>query len=251
MLLSVVYIVTGGLLCAFPNVTGDIICKIIGIIAGIYGIVNLTTYFLLDLKDSMFRNEFVIGIMSLIAAFLIIMKQDIVMDIVPIILGLVIVTSGFVKMQRALVAFRIGYNKASWYLALGIVSVILGLVVIFFLNGTQTQKLIFTTIGTGLIYCGVSDLFITFFLANKLHQYIKQFALTGQKPEEEKSEEVPESNAQPALQEPELIDTALMEPQVVMTPIEADAPDDDILPDTVQMPVLPAEAADEEASDPQ
>ena len=248
VLLSVVYIVTGGLLFAFPNVSGNIICRILGIVAGIYGVVNLTTYFLLEVKDSLFRNEFVIGVMSLIGALLIVTQQTPVLGIVPIILGLVIVTSGFVKMQRALVAFRIGYNKASWYLVLGIVSVILGLVIIFFLNGSQTQKVVFTTIGSGLIYSGVSDLFITFFLANKLHQYIKEFALTGKKHEEpeEAKTEVPEEPAQPAFHEPELLKPELMEPQAVMTPIEADGPEEEEqLPDTTQMPVLQPEETEE------
>ncbi|MCR5794777.1 MAG: DUF308 domain-containing protein [Solobacterium sp.] len=248
VLLSVVYIVTGGLLCAFPNVSGNIICRILGIVAGIYGVVNLTTYFLLEVKDSLFRNEFVIGVMSLIGALLIVIQQTPVLGIVPIILGMVIITSGFVKMQRALVAFRIGYDKSSWYFVLGIVSVILGLVIIFFLNGSQAQKIVFTTIGAGLIYSGVSDLFITFFLANKLHQYIKEFAVTGKKPEEEKTgeEEVSDDAGFTGISEPELIDPEIMEPQAVMTPIEADGPDEEELPQTTQMPVLQPEDAEEE-----
>lgn len=58
---------------------------------------------------------------------------------------------------------------------MGIVSIIFGVVVMFFLSGQAAQNIIFTVIGCGMIYSGLSDLFIQFFLANKFNHFIKAF----------------------------------------------------------------------------
>ena len=93
------------------------------------------------------------------------------MNLVPFVLGLLIVTSGLVKLHRAVIAARIKYNASFTYALLGVVSIIVGIVVMFFLSGETTQNII----GCGLIYSGASDLFIQFFLASKFNAFMKRF----------------------------------------------------------------------------
>ncbi len=192
ILMSVGYIIAGVLLVVYPEVSANIICYVAGIAACVFGVVSLTTYFLLDLKDSLFRNEFAIGVMAIIAGILMIVKRDLLFELVPIIMGLVIVTSGFIKLQRAVVAHRIHYDKAMVYTGLAVISIILGLIIMFFMSGRTAQNVLFITIGAGLIYCGTSDLIITLFLANKFHQFLEMF------------EKEPESQPQVYIPEPEV-----------------------------------------------
>ena len=45
----------------------------------------------------------------------------------------------------------------------------------FFLNGAELQKTLFVVIGVSLIYCGVSDIFVILFIAEKFHQFLESF----------------------------------------------------------------------------
>ena len=135
LLLSAALIVAGVLLIVFPKLSASVICSVIGIGAIAFGIVNVVSYFLLDLKDTLYRNEFMIGVTSIISGLLIMNKQSLLIDLVPILLGLVIVASGLVKLQQSVVAYRIGYQKSLLYLILAAISVVLGLVVMFLMPG--------------------------------------------------------------------------------------------------------------------
>ena len=76
--LALAEIAAGVLLIIFPALSSDVICYLVGVGACIYGVISLTQYFLLSLEDSLFRNEFVIGIMSLLAGILIMVKKDLI-----------------------------------------------------------------------------------------------------------------------------------------------------------------------------
>ena len=181
LLMAVAYIAAGILLIIYPEASGNLIGYVVGIGLCVLGVVQLTTYFLLNVRDSLFRNEFVIGVMLVIGGILVIVKQDIILSLVPIILGLIIVTSGIMKFQNAVVAYRIGYSHAIVYAILGLISIVLGIVVMFFLTGKQTQAVLFTTIGAGLVYCGISDLGAQLFLAAKFHAFMKAFEEAAKK----------------------------------------------------------------------
>ena len=168
-------IAAGILLVMFPALSSDVICYLVGVGACIFGIVNLVQYFLMKLEDSFFRNEFLIGVMSLLFGIVVMVKKDLIINLVPIVLGMIIVLSGFVKLQRAVVAFRIHYDKAWWYTGLGIIAIAAGLIVMVAISPRQTQEVLFKVIGGSLIYCGVSDLVTVLFLANKFHHYIQEF----------------------------------------------------------------------------
>ena len=175
VLIALGYIVTGILLIVFPDVSADVISWIIGIAAIAVGIVELITYFLLDVQASFYHNEFVIGVLCIVFGLIVLMKREIIMNLVPIILGLIIIGSGILKVQNAVVAKRIHYDRSSLYLILGIIGIVLGIVIMFFMSGKTAQDLLFITIGVALIYDGGSDLFATLFLANKFAKLQKAF----------------------------------------------------------------------------
>ena len=168
VLMALAYVVAGVLLVIFPDTSAKYISYIIGITSIVYGIVSLTAYFLADIRETLYNNNFVVGLA-------VIVKRDLIMDLVPFVLGLLIVTSGLVKLHRAVIAARIKYNASFTYALLGVVSIIVGIAVMFFLSGETTQNIIFIIIGCGLIYSGASDLFIQFFLASKFNAFIKHF----------------------------------------------------------------------------
>lgn len=175
ILMSVAYIVLGVLLIIFPDISGKVISYVLGGAAVVYGIVNLTIYFLLNVRDSLYRNEFIIGIGSIVFGLLIILKSDVIVSLVPLLLGLIIMISGFINLQKGVVAWRIGYNRSVVYVLIAAVSIVFGVAIMFFLNGKAATNILFTVIGAGLVYAGASDLIATLVLANKMNSFIRAF----------------------------------------------------------------------------
>lgn len=173
--ISLAYVAAGVLLILYPNMTASVVCSIVGVALIVFGVVDLTTYFLSDIHDILYRNEFAIGILAAVFGILILTKEDLLLDLVPILLGLIICTDGLEKMQKAVVSARIGYPRALQYTILGMISIILGVVIMFFLNGQQTTEILFRVIGAGLIYSGVTDLYIILFLSSKYQEFIDTF----------------------------------------------------------------------------
>ena len=102
ILYAIAEIAAGVLLIMYPALSSDVICYITGVGAIVFGLFSLVTYFLLGLEDSLFRNEFVHGIMALLAGIIIMVKKDFIIDLIPVVLGMIIVYSGFGKLQQAL-----------------------------------------------------------------------------------------------------------------------------------------------------
>lgn len=102
-------------------------------------------------------------------------KQNIVLDMIPILLGLVIVVSGISKLQNAIIARRIGYDGAGLYMILALISIVFGFVIMFFLSGALAAKTLFVLIGAGLVYSGGSDLYVTLFISKKYNKFMKEF----------------------------------------------------------------------------
>ena len=97
----------------------------------------------------------------------------------PLLLGLIIMISGFINLQKGVVAYRIGYNRSMVYVLISAVSIVFGIAIMFFLSGKTATEVLFMVIGAGLVYSGGSDLVATLVLANKMNAFIKAFEQNG------------------------------------------------------------------------
>lgn len=174
ILSAALYILIGTLMTFFPGMSAQLLSISVGAIFTVIGIILLTTYFVLDVHKILYRNDFAFGILSILAGLVIVIQKDLILSLIPILLGLVIMASGLMKLQRAVVAQRIQSNQAMTYLVLSVVALILGLVIIFLLAGHQSRQVLFIVIGIGLIYAGISDLFAIFFLESSYKKAIER-----------------------------------------------------------------------------
>ena len=180
LLMAAGMIGAGVLLMMFPKLSASVICGIIGTGMIVFGVINIVSYFMLDLKDTLYRNEFMIGILSMVFGAVVLLKQSLIIELVPFFLGLIIIASGMAKLQKSLVAYRIKYDKSMTYMILGLISIIVGIVVMFFMPGQTASDVLFITIGAGLVFCGASDLFVILFLANRFNTFMKEFEENGE-----------------------------------------------------------------------
>ena len=168
---SILMIVLGVVLVLFPTLSMNLIVTFIAIAAIISGLVNIIRYFSYDLKESYFRNDFLFGLVTLTLGILILFKPEMFIALIPLILGVVIIYSGFSKLQDGIDAKRFGYPNSLLYIVLAFIDIILCLFVLF--NPFSAAGILFIVIGLGLMYSGISDLFVTLYLAKKFKDYYK------------------------------------------------------------------------------
>ena len=66
VLMALAYVVAGVLLVIFPDISAKYISYIVGITSIVYGIVSLTAYFLADIRETLYNNHFVGGLITII-----------------------------------------------------------------------------------------------------------------------------------------------------------------------------------------
>ncbi len=172
---SVVYIALGIVLLFMPTTSLYIILNIIGIGTAVAGLLSLIRYFTFDANESFYRNDFLLGLIGVAIGLLIFLRKDIFASLIPFLLGIAIMFSGFVKLQDSIDAKRMGYQNSVVYIVLSLINIVVGIVVI--LNPFKTSELLFMIIGAGLMYSGISDLVSTVYLSrrlNKLHKELKK-----------------------------------------------------------------------------
>ena len=169
---AAMYILAGLLLIFYPEISVTVVCKILGICVLAAGILKVMNWFILDLRSSLMRNDLLYGF---IVGIVILTRQEMLLDFIPLVTGLIICISGLGKLQSSAIAVRIGYSNALIYFLLSIVSIVFGVWVMFFVQGMFAAKTVFMLIGAGLLFSGLSDLFVTVFLSAKYTSYVKKF----------------------------------------------------------------------------
>lgn len=170
MIAAVLYLIVGLLLLFYPQSIADLICNLVGAGMIVYGAVLMISYFMMDLQDSLFRNDFVFGIVWILLGILVIKEKTVFQAMIPFIMGIMIISSGFLKLQDGIDAIRMGYPKSWAYLIMAAISIVLGLVILF--NLISANALLYQIIGAGLVYCGISDLYFTITLSSKIKKFV-------------------------------------------------------------------------------
>ena len=183
---ALLYVAAGILLLLYPGKIGAMFCDLFGIALIVYGIINIVMYFMIDIKESLYRNDFASGIIKILLGIMVIYHKELFREIIPFLLAIAIVSSGFSKLQDGVDAARIGYPNGWQFLVLAAISVGAGLVVML---GVITEpELLLQVAGGSLLYSGLTDLYTTLYLTGKIKKYLDEPA-APKKPETPHPEE--------------------------------------------------------------
>ncbi len=172
ILISLVYTVLGLFMIMFPAKIANMICLIFGITLIVYGIIDIITYFTMELRVSLFRNDFYHGVLVVLFGVLVITQRNLFQSIIPFVLGILLVSSGFAKIQDGIDARRISAGWRWSTIILAVISIVFGLIAIF--NPMKTQEALFRIIGIGLMYSGLTDLYYQMYLSGKIRKWTKE-----------------------------------------------------------------------------
>lgn len=174
MLMSAaLYIVLGLILLIFPATTARTICYMVAGIAIVTGLVNLVVYFTRNITRNYYRNDFVTGLLLMVLGIFVIYRVDLVIALVPFIIGLCIIVSGLFKLQGALDVQRMGGN-AALILGVAVINVVIG--ILMMINPFESALLLYRLLGAGLLFSGMTDMASTLYLSSKMHGYMKKLS---------------------------------------------------------------------------
>ena len=186
LIFSLVYVVVGLMLLIGKKQSIFFVLAIVSIGFGIAGIMMMIKYLMMDVDSRYQRNDFLIGSALLVSGIFICFSNSAIALKAPLIFGLSVILSGFLKIQDFLDSQRVGKNVFLVYAILALVCLGLGLLII--MDILKTEDLMYLLAGISLIFAGISDLSSNIYLAFALADY-KQDLANEEKLEKEINQE--------------------------------------------------------------
>ena len=132
------------------------------------GVAYIVSYLRQRDNASLFQVDFLMGLVFAVLGVWIIAKPDMILSLIPVLCGIVILLHGFMDLQQALNLRRAGYQNWGAALVVAIVTVIFGGALLF--NPLMAANVGIMLMGIGLIFDGVSDLW----LLTRVSKYMNQ-----------------------------------------------------------------------------
>lgn len=174
---AALYILMGLILLLFPETTATILCYAVGGASVAAGAVTVCIYLFRDAAKNTYRNDFVTGLAAVLLGIFLIVRVDMVKALIPFVLGIAVMVSGFIKLQNCIDVRRMGYGSGLGLFLLAFVSIAHGAVLI--INPFHAAVVLMRLIGIGLLFCGVSDLLATIYMSRKIKNYIENTGASG------------------------------------------------------------------------
>ena len=170
MFAAVLSIAVGLVLLLFPGITIQVVCYLLGCLVIIFGASRIIRYFKQDpAYHEVFQGDLMTGLFGAVIGLFMILKAEIVVSLVPIVFGVVLLTSGIGNVQRTIDARRAGYPRWGVLLALALLTIVLSLLLL--INPFGSMQVAVAVIGASLIYEGVSDIVFMLLLGKRIEEW--------------------------------------------------------------------------------
>lgn len=155
---AAICVIIGAVLIIWPGKSTQVVCMVLGGVLVAYGVIQIFLYLLAKERTLYLQGMLVLGIVFVVLGTWIFLKPEIITVTVPVIMGIIIVMHGLHNAMQALDLKKMGYEK--WWLALlaGILTIVLGAVLIY--NPFSVINTVVRVIGIFLVYDGLSDMWI-------------------------------------------------------------------------------------------
>ncbi len=172
LLTGVLYILLGIVSIFFPVTMGKILGFLLGTVLILAGAVSMISYLLRDAHQNYYHNDFFHGLVGIVLGIFVLYKANVkfFFTFLPILLGILVLVSGLSKLQDAIDFKRMEYGNWVVMLVLAVLNIVLGLVLLS--NPVQTAEFLFSLLGIGLIFSGVTDCATTLYFAKKIKDYL-------------------------------------------------------------------------------
>jgi len=169
LIVSIVNVAVGIILIKYPGESLRTLCFAFGFITLALGLVGLGSYFFKKEKGLVAGLGLVFGIVMTAISVVLIVTPDLVISIVPFLVGLVILIQAIGKMQQALELRDVKYEKWWSMLLVGLFMLVLGALIVF--NPFDSASMLVRVIGIVFIVNGILGAGGTVFTKAKVKKY--------------------------------------------------------------------------------
>lgn len=162
------FVVLGVLMCLRPVGTAGVMCVIAGIALMVSGVMKAAAYFRKREYNLMPRMDFAGAALQAVVGLLLVIRPTVFIELVPFILGMMILVNSVFQVQTAMELKRIGYGSWWHHLAAGLVCGAVALVMMF--DPFGSYRVIAVVMGLAFIVDGAADLWMALYLNNKLRK---------------------------------------------------------------------------------
>lgn len=160
---------------------------VIGALLLVDGVINFVQYFKEEERKDMFSVSFFEGVIELIAGIFLIFRYDVLIDIFPVILGIIIIIKNLFKLQLSLNLKNVVDTKWTWGLAISLVSIVLGIIIV--LNPFGSLKVVVIASGIIILVSEVINIIYSFMVLKDINGVKKENQPVIEVEFEEKTEE--------------------------------------------------------------
>ncbi len=162
---SILMIIVSILLISMPETVLNTAITTLAIIVLIGGIIHIVSYIITDKEMKVFSSELFQGILAVISSAIMLRFKSNIMNIIPIIIGILIIIESIMKFQ---LSFNLKSINSSWFilLILSVLYIILGILII--LKPFDTVMTITVVSGIALLITEICNLFESLYVLIKL-----------------------------------------------------------------------------------
>jgi|GEM_PF-5855226 len=156
IIIALVYIALGILFIVMPQGVEEALCYVLAVAVAIFGLLYLLGYLVWSSsEDGPSSSGFVIGILMIMLAIFIMVKQDLIITLVPFLFGVMVLIRGLFTVETAFRIRRMGFPMGM-PLIMGIVIMAFGLFIMLF--PMEMGEALFILIGAGLLAAGIAGI---------------------------------------------------------------------------------------------
>ena len=152
------------------------ICYLLAAMLLALGVVSLINYLRKDISGIIYRYDLVVGLSAILGGILIIIKVDKLTELIPVVLGFLVTTSGILKMQNSVDMMRLGHGTWHVAFAMAIINIAAGIVLL--IDPFEAAQVLIMCLGIALVYSGITDLYVTIAISRRLSQIKTEIILS-------------------------------------------------------------------------
>lgn len=155
--LSIIAVLIAGIiLVAAPGSTLITAAKILGTALIVFGVIRVVFYFLQKDKDKRSLLSLLYGFVGIVAGILIFAAPTFLINLFPVIAGIIIAVSGLADLIRSLRIRKLGGSNWVLFFILSLLTIAFGALIMF--NPFESMTTLIRVIGVILIYDGIVGL---------------------------------------------------------------------------------------------
>lgn len=153
---SFITFILGIILIVWPDLSGALMCYMLGGALILMGVVQLITYYRGQREGFYSKFNMMMGIVLVLLGIWICAKPNIILGLIPVVLGFVLLLHAFQDLSYTIDIKNAGVER--WWVALAATLITFVLGIFLVLHPLLAFEMAMIYVGIGLVYNGVSDL---------------------------------------------------------------------------------------------